>query len=81
MTILFPDRFDIALDVDKYLQRIDDVWRADLVHMRSLSLHNDVTKHLLTCIDTFSKYAWVRPLKNKSGPCLQEALKKHSNLY
>ena len=30
-------------------------------------------KYLLTCIDTFSKYAWVRQLKNKSGFCIKEA--------
>ena len=39
----------------------------------ALALHNDGVKYLLTCIDTFSKYAWVRPLKNKSGLCVKEA--------
>ena len=41
--------------------------------MKSLSLYNDGVKYLLTCIDTFSKYAWVRPFKNKSGLCVKEA--------
>ena len=41
--------------------------------MQSLSLYNDGVKYLLTCIDTFSKYASVRPLKNKSGLCVKEA--------
>ena len=41
--------------------------------MQSLPLHNDGVKYLLTCIDTFSKYAWVRPLKNKSGLCGKES--------
>ena len=41
--------------------------------MQSLSLHNDGIKYLLACIDTFSKYAWVRPLKNKFGLCVKEA--------
>ena len=54
---------------------IDDLWQADLVDMQSLSLHNDGIKYLLTCIDTFSKYAWVRPLKNKSGLCVKEEFK------
>ena len=48
------------------------MWQADLVDMQSLSLHNDDVKYLLTCIDTFSKYAWVRPLKNKSELCVKE---------
>ena len=41
--------------------------------IQSLSLHNDGVKYFLTCIDTFSRYAWVRPLKNKSGLCVKEA--------
>ena len=43
--------------------------------MQSLAQHNDGVQYLLTCIDTFSKYAWVRPLKNKSGLCVKEAFK------
>ena len=41
--------------------------------MQSLALHNDGVKYLLTCIDTFSNYAWVRPLKNKYGLYVKEA--------
>ena len=41
--------------------------------MQSLSLHNNGVKYLFICIDTVSKYAWVRPLKNKSGLCVKEA--------
>ena len=51
----------------------DDLWQADLVDIQSLSLHNDDIKYLLTFIDTFSKYAWVRPLQNKSGLCVKKA--------
>ena len=49
------------------------MWQADLVDMQSLALHNDGVKYLLTYIDTFSKYALVRPLKSKSGLCAKEA--------
>ena len=56
-----------------FTKGIDDMWQADLVNMQSLSLHNDGVKYLLTFIDTFSKYAWVRSLKNKSGLCVKEA--------
>ena len=52
--------------------------------MQSLALHNDGVKYLLTCIDTFSKYACFRSLKNKSGLCVKEAFeywKKKSPLY
>ena len=42
---------------------IHDLWQTDLVDMQSLSNHNDGVKFLLTCIDTFLKYTWVRPLQ------------------
>ena len=41
--------------------------------MQSLSLQNDGVKLLLTSIHTFSTYAWVRLLKNKSGLCVKKA--------
>ena len=47
--------------------------------MQSLSNHNDGVKFLLTCIDTFSKYAWVRLLKNKSGQSVTETFKSILN--
>ena len=31
---------------------------------------------MLVCIDVFSKYGWVMPLKNKTGALLVEALDK-----
>lgn len=54
---------------------IDYQWQLDLVDMQSLSKDNKGYKHLLTCIDTFSRYAWVEPLKNKTGPMVTEAFK------
>lgn len=52
---------------------IDHTWQADLVDVSSLSDKNDEFKFILTCIDVFSKYAWVVPLKNKSGKTLEKA--------
>ena len=49
---------------------------ADLVDMSSLNKENDGVNYLLTCIDTFSKYAWVIPLRNKNASALVEAFKK-----
>ena len=54
---------------------IDDQWQADLVDMREWQRENRNYTFLLTCIDIFSKYAWVRPIKNKSGDTVCEALK------
>ena len=44
-----------------------------------MSNYNDGVKFLLTCIDTFSRYAWVCPLKTKSGQSVTEAFKSILN--
>ena len=49
---------------------IGDQWQADLVDISSLARFNKGYKFLLTCIDVFSIFAWVVPLKNKSGESL-----------
>ena len=49
---------------------IDDQWQADLVDVSSLARFNNGYEFLLTYIDVFSKFAWVVPLKNKSGETL-----------
>ena len=53
---------------------IDAQWQADLADMQSLSEDNDGVKYLLTCIDVFSKYAWVVPVKDKSTKTMLLAL-------
>ena len=54
---------------------IDDTWQADLVDVSNISNENDNYKFLLTCIDVFSKYAWIIPLKNKTAPSIIEAFR------
>ena len=54
---------------------IDQQWQMDLADMQSMQKFNDGYRYLLVCTDVFSKYAWVVPLKNKTGPSLVEALK------
>ena len=46
---------------------IDYLWECDLVDMTYLKKENDGVTFLLCCIDTFSKYAWVKPLKRKTA--------------
>ena len=48
-------------------------WQADLIDVSRLSRHNHGTKFLLTCIDIFSKKAWVEPLKDKTATSLVNA--------
>lgn len=49
------------------IKGLDDLWQADLVEMGVYSTENNGYRYMLTVIDTFSKFAWVRPIKNKSG--------------
>ena len=53
---------------------IDSQWQADLADMQSLSGENNGIKYLLTCIDVFSKFAWVVPVKDKTAKTILEAL-------
>ena len=51
----------------------DEQFQADLVDLQNLSRYNKGYKYLLTCIDIFSKYAFVLPLKTKQGQELVKA--------
>ena len=42
---------------------IDEIWAADLV--QKYSKRNKGIKYLLMVIDVFSKYGWIKPLKDK----------------
>ena len=53
--------------------RIDHQRQVDLVDLAKLSSYNKGFKYLLTCIDVLSRYAWVVPLKDKTGMTLKDA--------
>ena len=55
---------------------IDKIWAADLADMRALSKENEGVNFLLLVIDTFSKYGWIVPLKDKKGETIVKALKE-----
>ena len=48
----------------------DNIWAADLVETGSLSSKNKNIKYLLCVIDVFTKYTWVKPLKDKGKTAL-----------
>lgn len=52
---------------------IDYQWQADLADLQKYSKDNNNNRYLLCVIDIFSKYAWVIPIKNKTGQVLIEA--------
>ena len=50
---------------------IDEQWQADLSDMQSIIKYNKGYAFMLTVIDILSRYAWVIPIKNKSGNEIQ----------
>ena len=56
-----------------FTKGIDDLWQTDLVDVSSLASHNGGMRYLLTTVDTFSKFAFVRALKNKKAETVRDA--------
>ena len=52
---------------------IDDQWSADLMDMVKYSSLNNGVKYVLVVVDIFSKYLWLRPLKDKTGTSVVRA--------
>lgn len=51
----------------RYVSRgLDYQWQADLIEMQPFAAQNEGYHYLMTVIDTFSRYAWARPLKRKT---------------
>ena len=55
---------------------MDDQWVADLVEMQPLKKWNRGMRYLLTVVDVLSKYAWVEPLKAKTGVAVAAAFER-----
>ena len=56
-----------------YAPEIDSLWKVDLAFVQDVAKENDGVNYLLVVIDVFSKYVWVRPMKNKTARSLLEA--------
>src|SRR6218665_3848228 len=55
---------------------MEESWAADLVDMQAFAKDNDGFKYLLTVLDTFSKYGWIVPLKDKIGKSTADGFAK-----
>ena len=55
---------------------IDAQFEADLASMANLAKENDGIQYLLFTIDVFSKFLWVKPLRNKSAKTVLVAMKE-----
>ena len=54
---------------------VDFIWTMDLLDTQKLSRVNKNFKYILVVLDIFSRFAWARPLKNKGGICVKNALR------
>ena len=61
------------------VNHINEIFAADLVEMQKFAKLNKGYRYLLTCIEIFSKYSWVIPLKDKRGITIKNALEKIFN--
>ena len=59
---------------------IDEIWAADLVEMQKFSKWNKGIKYLLMVIDVFSKYGWIRGLKDKKTETVSKELMLYSKV-
>lgn len=55
---------------------IDSQWDADLMDMTQLAKFNNSFKYVLLCIDIFSRFVWVEPLKTKQSKDVLNAFRK-----
>lgn len=53
----------------------DDLWQIDLAEMQQYFDKNDGYRYILVCINCYSKYVHTRPLKNKTGVEVTNAMK------
>jgi hypothetical protein len=61
------------------MRGIDDTLQADLVEMIPYAKQNNNMKYILTVINIFSKMAYARPIKNKTGPEVTKAMESILN--
>ena len=58
---------------------IDEQWQIDLVDVKKLKGSNFGYSYILTCIDSFSKFAWAIPIKDKEALSCKKAFEKILN--
>lgn len=51
-----------------------DLWQIDLIDMQPYAETNNGYRYILIVIDCYSKYVWTRPLKNKTGSVVTNAM-------
>ena len=61
-----------------YAEKIDHMWQIDLIDLSNIrnKFYSQNYSFALTCIDCFSRYAWVEPMKNKTAEESKNALER-----
>ena len=59
-----------------FAKRINEIWCLDLAFMDKLSDSNNGVKYLLVCVDIFSRFVRVQPMKSKYSTDAVVAFKK-----
>jgi transposase InsO family protein len=54
----------------------DENWQADLLEFPDKQNNNGGNYYLLTIVDVYTRYAWVRPLQDKSGTTVLKAFQE-----
>ena len=57
------------------IKGLNDLWQADLVEMIPYAKLNRGFRYILVVINVFSKFAWVQPVKRKTGEDVTSAMK------
>ena len=65
----FPTRKTVA-------PSLDNVWQLDLTEMVKYSVYNDDVKYILFVIDVYSRYLWLKPLKDKKSKTVAIAVRE-----
>ena len=55
---------------------MDEQWTANLIEVGNIARYNRGYRYLLTVVDLLSEYAWVEPVKSKTGKDVTAAFKK-----
>lgn len=59
-----------------YVRQKRELMQSDLIDLTALEKENDGVKFLLVVIDTFTRFAWIEPLQNKSAKEVLSAFKE-----
>ena len=68
-----------------YVHRKRELMQMDCIHLLGAKEMNSGFRYMLTCIDCFTKFAWVFPTRNLKCAtiisCLRQLFSNHNNIF